>query len=317
MKKNISINLFGTLYQIDEDAYNLLEQYLNSMQNYFSRQEGGDEIADDIEHRVAELLWQEKENGAEAVNISMIKDIIGKIGNPAQIDGAMDNTDGNADSNAAEAASNFAESKGANDNNSRTYEQNYDKSESSFQQFRQNLHGKRLYRDLNGKMLGGVCTGLSNYIGGDVTLWRLGIVVLSICCWSLDINIFMGLINWFIPLSYLVLWFVVPVVHTPEDRLRMRGVEINPQNLNEEILKDTNVRTDSVYNTDTQHNNGGCLKLLGGGCLVMILFPFLIFIVMMMYKNSICRRFFCMQEISIHFVEGTNFVPTHSHLLNN
>ena len=61
MKKNISINLFGTLYNIDEDAYNLLENYLQSMQRYFGRQEGGAEIADDIEHRVAELLWKKKE----------------------------------------------------------------------------------------------------------------------------------------------------------------------------------------------------------------------------------------------------------------
>ena len=63
MKKNISINLFGTLYAIDEDAYTLLERYLNSMKSYFARQEGGEEIADDIEHRVAELLWQQKQQG--------------------------------------------------------------------------------------------------------------------------------------------------------------------------------------------------------------------------------------------------------------
>ena len=57
MKKNISINIFGTIYAIDEDAYQLLENYLQSMKSYFQRQEGGEEIADDIEHRVAELLW--------------------------------------------------------------------------------------------------------------------------------------------------------------------------------------------------------------------------------------------------------------------
>ena len=61
MKKNISINLFGTLYNIDEDAYNLLENYLDSMKRYFSRQEGGEEIADDIEARIAELLDELKD----------------------------------------------------------------------------------------------------------------------------------------------------------------------------------------------------------------------------------------------------------------
>ena len=63
MKKNISINLFGTLYNIDEDAYNLLENYLQSMQRYFGRQEGGVEIADDIEERIAELLDELKSFG--------------------------------------------------------------------------------------------------------------------------------------------------------------------------------------------------------------------------------------------------------------
>ena len=85
MKKNISINIFGTIYAIDEDAYQLLENYLQSMKNYFERQEGGDEIADDIEHRVAELLWEHKQQGMEAVTIDTIKGIIEKIGNPAEI----------------------------------------------------------------------------------------------------------------------------------------------------------------------------------------------------------------------------------------
>ena len=57
MKKNINVNFFGTLYAIDEDACKLLESYLANMKSYFAKREGGDEIADDIEHRVAEHLW--------------------------------------------------------------------------------------------------------------------------------------------------------------------------------------------------------------------------------------------------------------------
>ena len=85
MKKNIQINLYGTLYNIDEDAYQLLENYLESMKRYFSRQEGGAEIADDIEHRVAELLWARKEKGMEAVSNDIIREIIAQIGNPEEI----------------------------------------------------------------------------------------------------------------------------------------------------------------------------------------------------------------------------------------
>lgn len=87
MKKNININLFGTLYNIDEDAYNLLENYLNSMQRYFSRQEGGEEVADDIEHRVAELLWKKREAGMTAVDINVVKEIIDTIGSAEDIAG--------------------------------------------------------------------------------------------------------------------------------------------------------------------------------------------------------------------------------------
>ena len=87
MKKNININLFGTLYNIDEDAYNLLENYLNSMQRYFNRQEGGEEVADDIEHRVAELLWKKREAGMTAVDINVVKEIIDTIGSAEDIAG--------------------------------------------------------------------------------------------------------------------------------------------------------------------------------------------------------------------------------------
>ena len=63
MKKNITINLFGQLYNIDEDAYELLEKYQKNIRSYFSRREGGEEVADDVEHRVAELFAELKEQG--------------------------------------------------------------------------------------------------------------------------------------------------------------------------------------------------------------------------------------------------------------
>ena len=69
MKKNITINMFGVLYAIDDDACQLLEQYIDNMHRYFDKREGGAEIADDIEHRVAELLSELKDQGVEAVSI--------------------------------------------------------------------------------------------------------------------------------------------------------------------------------------------------------------------------------------------------------
>ncbi len=56
MKKNITINLCGRLFNIDEDAYDLLKKYLDTLRNYFNKQKSGEEIVNDIEQRIAELL---------------------------------------------------------------------------------------------------------------------------------------------------------------------------------------------------------------------------------------------------------------------
>ena len=86
MKKNITINLFGSLYAIDEDACKLLEQYLDNMKRYFSQREDGDEIVDDIEHRVAEIFTDMRAEGIQAINIDHVRDIIHRIGNPEEMD---------------------------------------------------------------------------------------------------------------------------------------------------------------------------------------------------------------------------------------
>ena len=86
MKKNITINMFGRLYAIDEDAYRLLQQYIDTLRSYFSRKPDGKEIADDIEARIAELFDDLKANGVEAINIEHVQDIITRIGDPKQME---------------------------------------------------------------------------------------------------------------------------------------------------------------------------------------------------------------------------------------
>lgn len=82
MKENIQVNLFGTIYHMDRDAYELLKKYEDNMRQYFSRREDGDEIADDIEHRVAELIEDLRQNGTVAITIEHVEDIIRRIGRP-------------------------------------------------------------------------------------------------------------------------------------------------------------------------------------------------------------------------------------------
>lgn len=272
MKKNISINICGTIYAIDEDAYQLLENYLQSMKNYFRNEEGGDEIADDIEHRVAELLWEYKEKGMTAVNIETIKEIINKIGNPADIDG--------------EASSHSETSDGSYDRSehSENFFSSFGDETSVFGKIKKNISSRRFYRNANNKMLGGICSGLADYFGvGDVTIWRLAILVLAFVGWGFNMSFFHHIFpfniinftfNFLVPLTYFVIWIVVPEARTAEDKLRMQGMDVNPENIREQVVSDSEVN--KTEHVTTGNKASGCLKTLLICFALLLMFPLLI-----------------------------------------
>ena len=76
MKKTFTINLSGTVYHIDEDAYNLLDNYLENLKHYFRKEEGADEIIDDIERRISELCSEKLSSDKNVINIADIENII-------------------------------------------------------------------------------------------------------------------------------------------------------------------------------------------------------------------------------------------------
>lgn len=139
MKKNITINLFGALYNIDEDAYDLLFRYQEDMKRYFAGREGGEEIADDIEHRVAELMAELKASGVEAITIEHIEAIIRRIGSPEQLDGDAEEDDA---------------------------------------QPRMEKSRKKLFRNPDDRKLAGVLSGMAAYFGVDPMALRLIALVL-------------------------------------------------------------------------------------------------------------------------------------------
>ena len=63
MDKTININLAGTLFQIDEEAYRILRDYLQAINNRFRNVQGGDETIEDIESRIAEIFQSQKGTG--------------------------------------------------------------------------------------------------------------------------------------------------------------------------------------------------------------------------------------------------------------
>ena len=201
MKKNITINLSGRLFQIDEDACNMLQHYVDSLRSAFGKEEGGDEIVDDIETRIAELFDELKTQGNEAINISHVKDIISRIGRPEELTGDE-------------------ETDGPNDHR---YESVSDAAQSIYNNVRERTAGKKLFRNPKDKMLAGVLSGLATYTDTNPIGWRLATVLLF-CCYGFGL------------LAYIILAIVVPEAKTPEQLLQMEGKEINPQNLADVVV---------------------------------------------------------------------------------
>ena len=161
MKKNINVNIFDNLYPMDEDAYELLLQYLENMRRYYSNREDGEEISDDVEHRVAELLTELMEQGVQAITIEHVSDIIRRIGDPQDFD--------NVDDSDQETTSAGKQSAEMNEN---TGEEN-------------GRTSRRLFRDPNDKLLGGVVSGICHYLGiTDTLIPRLLVVILLFASFS-------------------------------------------------------------------------------------------------------------------------------------
>lgn len=272
MKKNININLFGTLYAIDEDACTLLENYLDNMRSYFAKRDGGDEIFDDIEHRVAEHLWSLKENGMTAIDIDTVKQIISSIGNPDEMESGVEEvadskieetSDAEADSEDKEQSEGEDQGEGEGKDNGQSEGKAQSESNSNASNdtdsnttAEETIGGKwidrvlhhvsthRFYRDGKDKIGGGVISGLCHYCGGgDIVVWRVGIVLFLLAIFVLNqtfryyfISPFLGFL-FFVPIIiYVVLWLVAPVARTTEERLSMTGKEVTPESISKAII---------------------------------------------------------------------------------
>ena len=264
MKKNININLFGTLYAIDEDACTLLENYLDNMRSYFAKRDGGDEIYDDIEHRVAEHLWSLKESGQAAIDINNVKQIISSIGNPDEMESGVEEADDCQSEETPGAEAGDATYRQNEDNNVNSQDEaneanrqneangSYGKDEDA------NNHGEgkwidrvlhhvsthRFYRDGKDKIGGGVISGLCHYCGGgDIVVWRVATVLFIMAAFALNQTFhyyffrpLFGLLFSVPIIVYIALWLVAPLARTTEERLCMTGKEVTPESISKAII---------------------------------------------------------------------------------
>ena len=172
MKKVININFQGRVIPIEETAYELLKQYVESLRQYFAHEEGRDEIINDIEGRIAELFSERLKKGISCIADDDVKAVIASMGRPEDFEAEASDAPGPSPSQTG--------SEQQQQSQSYTYATTPGRG--------------RLYRNADDKILGGVCSGLANYFGIDPVIMRIAFVV------------FFAALFW----VYLVLWIVVP-----------------------------------------------------------------------------------------------------------
>ena len=218
MNKTININLAGIIFYVDEDAYQHFNDYLSAVRKQFSNAEERAEIIADIEARIAELLQQKLTSGKQVINRADIDEVISIMGSPEDyaVDEDEEKTAGTS-TNSASAKANA------------TY-----------------AGPKRLFRNPDDKILGGVSGGLAAYFGIDAIWIRLVWVAL-----------FFGLGTGF--LFYIILWIVMPEAKTTAQKLQMRGEPINIGNIErtvKEEMRDVKERFEN-YRKDGKFKNTG------------------------------------------------------------
>ena len=82
MKKTFTINISGTVFHIEEDAYEVLQKYLINLKNHFGNDEEGKEIVSDIEARIAEIFSEKAQNEKDVITLEWVNAIIETMGTP-------------------------------------------------------------------------------------------------------------------------------------------------------------------------------------------------------------------------------------------
>jgi phage shock protein PspC (stress-responsive transcriptional regulator) len=187
MNKTISIHLQGIPFLIEENAYQLLKNYLDRLSEVLNQEEGEEEIKQDIEIRMAELFSKALGTNKKVLEQKMVEEVLQKLGDPKVF--VSD------------------EEKQTNSKSSTQYSTE-----------------KRLFRDEDNSVIGGVCAGFANYFGIDVVIMRAIFVLVS-------------LIGGFgLPL-YFILWIITPKAKTSIEKLQMKGEPINFDTMKSEIEK--------------------------------------------------------------------------------
>lgn len=280
MKLTTNINIGGSAFTIDQDAYAALEEYLSSIEAHLQASDSKDEIMQDIELRIAELFNEHLRFGhMEVVNLSMVNDVKNQLGSPETISGEQENT--------AEAS--------AQDDAQAAETEDIPQPATARQERK-----KKLYRDIDSQKIGGVCSGLAAFLGIEAIWLRLAFVLAFF---------FYGTGFW----TYLILWIIMPAANTSARRLEMQGIEPTAENIQQEVER---LQAEGKTETAKKGDNSGCLQailILLGVCIILpILFFFgiIFFPVLIASTEMVHTAFFHFGANSLGASAGTNIVMT-------
>lgn len=201
MNKIININLGGKPFTIDDDAYEYLLKYLNSLKQYFKDYEEKEDIIYDIEARLGEI-FEERLINRSIVGMHDVEEAMEQMGTPEDFENDMS-----------------GEEKTSGHQRMRDHREH--KKHGKYRV------GRKLMRDPENKKIAGVCSGLAAYFGmSDPLLIRVIFLVL----------LFTGLG----PIPYIILWILMPTPKTAADRLAMKGEDINYDNIAKEVHQEWN-----------------------------------------------------------------------------
>ena len=269
MKKTLSINIGSKVFNIDNDAYELLKKYLDSIKSYFEKIKTEEDILVDIETRISEKFSSIK-NFSESLNLKDIKNIINEMGSVEDFKEVYEEY-----SQREESEFNESTHKDYKNENKKIFRNlddkviagvasgianyfNIDPVVSRLLFLASLLTGfgliiyiicwigipgkrvgmlnssKRLFRDGDNKILGGVAYGIANYFNIDPAIIRIIFIV----------SLFLGGFGF---ITYILLWISIPEAKTVEDKMRAKGYEVTLENI-EKYVKGAFNRKDDEEN---------------------------------------------------------------------
>ena len=255
MKKTVTANISGTIYNIEDDAFDLMQKYLNSIKMYFSSYEDSEEIFMDFENRISENLYSISNNANDVINSKHVAKIIEIMGKPEDFEDLEIENNNIKDL-----------SKLRRDNNDRIIAgvasgiSDYFKIDPFITRLLfvltipvggfgfffylicwiampktsivSSTKRKKFYRDHENKIIAGIAQGIANYFSIDAFIIRLFFIALIF-------------VNGFGFGLYLLIWISSKYAKTIKQKMDMSGINLNVDNVEKFVKESKNKIVDS------------------------------------------------------------------------